>query len=169
MFLGSLSTVALILTSASTGTIAFSPEAVVRNDILLLSDVADVSVLPLELRERAAVLPLMKLNGTLNGQTIRIAAIASRARSLLPALAPWLQHAEGTIFIVRRKNVPMQPVAGATRKDGIAKDDIVRVTVTAGIFKVERQTIAMSDAKMGEGMFVRTQEGKALSVICCEE
>jgi hypothetical protein len=169
MFPGSLSTTLLIIASASTGVISFAHEAVVRADTLYLGDVVDTHALPVELRDRTARLPLMKLPKSSDPLNLRTKDIASRARSLMPVLTPWFQETDGTVSILRRKDDPMQPIASATQEGGIAKGDRVRVTIVAGIYTIESQGIAMSDAKIGERMFIKTGDRKTLSVACCGE
>jgi hypothetical protein len=169
MILGSLSSTTLIIVSAAAGVISFAPEAVVRDDTLYLGDVVDMGTLPADLRDRSATLPLMKLPKGSDPLTLRTADIASRARALMPALAPWFQKTNGIVLVLRRKADPMRLVAGATQEGGIAKDDRVSVTLVAGIYTIKRQGIAMSDAKIGERLFVKTEDRKALSAICCGE
>lgn len=159
----------MIFASVAAGGVLFTPEVVVRNDILYLGDVADVSALPINIRNRAEKLPLMRLPENRSPVMLDVSDIAARARSLIPALAPWFQKSVGTVSILRRRDDPMRLMANATQDNSIAKDERVRVTIVAGIYTVERQGIAMSNAKAGERLFVKTENRKVLSVTCCGE
>jgi hypothetical protein len=169
MITGSLSSTLTIIALAAARGISFVPEVVVRGDTVHLGDVADVSVLPENVRSRAEKLPLMRLPTNQKPLKLSGSEIAARARSLMPVLAPWFGSASGTVSIMRRNNDPMQIVANASQLGGIAKDDTVRVTIVAGIYTIERQAIAMSDAQIGERFFVKTQDRKVLSALCCEK
>jgi hypothetical protein len=167
MILGSLSLTPSIIGLALAGSVSLAPTAMVRGDVLRLADIADVSALPAPLRDRAGSLALMTLPDSNDPLHLRGEDIASRARSLLPALAPWLTDLKGKVVVTRRNADPLTPWANATRPVGIRKGDSVQVTVSAGIYKIERQGIAMSDVQPGDGLFVKTKDGKAVSVMCC--
>jgi hypothetical protein len=169
MILGSLSLTSLFLASALTGAVTIAPTAVVRGDILYFGDVADTGVLPEQLRQRAAQLALMKLPNNADDVDLRAEDVAARARALMPALAPWLTRAKGDVSILRRRPDPMRPLAYATQPNGILKDDVVQLTVTAGVYTVERQGVAMSDGKPGQALFIRTEDDKVISALCCRE
>jgi hypothetical protein len=169
MVVGALFSTLSLIASVASGVISFAPEVVIRGDLLYLGQVIDASVLPIELRDRAAKLPLIKLPKGTTALTLRTSDIESRARSIMPALAPMFKNTNGTVLVLRRKEDPMRLVASATKENGINKGDRTRVKIVAGIYTIERQGIALSDAKAGERLFVKTEDRKALSVICCGE
>lgn len=169
MILGSLSFVSSIIALALAGSVPLAPTAIVRGDVLHLGDVADTSQLPMPMRDRATKLALMNLPDNNDPVRLRGEDIAARARSLVPALAPWLAQMKGDIVVRRRSAKLLVPVALATRADGIPKDDPVQLTVSAGIYIIERRGIAMSDGRPGSKLFIRTEDGKAISALCCGE
>jgi hypothetical protein len=169
MILGSLSFASSIIALALAGSVSLVPTAMVRGDVLRLGDVADISQLPMPMRDRASRLELMNLPENHDPVRFRGEDIAARARSLLPALAPWLVQIKGDIVVRRRSADPLMPVAHATRTDGILKDEPVQLTISAGIYTIERRGTAMSDGQPGSKLFIRTEDGKAISALCCGE
>lgn len=167
MILGSLSFASSIIAIALAGSVSLVPTAMVRGDVLRLGDVADTSQLPLPMRDQARRLALMNLPNNSDPVHLRGEDIAARARSLVPALAPWLAQMKGVIIVRRRSADPLSPVARAIRTDGIRKDEPVQLTIFAGIYKIERRGIAMSDGRPGNKLFIRTEDGKAISALCC--
>jgi hypothetical protein len=169
MILGSLSFASSIIALALAGSVSLVPTAMVRGDVLRLGDVADTSQLPMSMRDRASKLELMKLPDNSDSVHLRGEDIAARTRSLMPALAPWLVQMKGDIVVRRRSADPLMPVVHATRTDGILKDEPVQLTISAGIYTIERRGIAMSDGRPGGKLFIKTEDGKAISALCCGE
>ncbi len=149
--------------------LSFISEAKVTTPLLRLGDVADVNALPLVLRQKARALVLMRLSHSRGPIVLKLSDIASRARSLMPSLGPWVPPQKGTLLLVRRTQSPLKIMAIANTAGGITKNDKVRVKIEAGSFTIEREGIALSHAKPGETLFIRTPDRKALSAQCCGE
>jgi hypothetical protein len=149
--------------------LVFVEEAKVAAPVLTLGDVADVATLPVALRKDAEKLVLMKLPASRASLTLSAADVAAKARSLIPSLTPWVEGATGNILIHRRSADPRRIIAIASGPDGITKDDSVRVRIASGPFTIEREGRALSNAKNGDRLFIRTEDRKALSAMCCGE
>jgi hypothetical protein len=147
------------------GQLVFANEIVARGEVLTLGQVADVRKLPANLRAQAAALPLM-VRGP--GGRIEHRQLASRARSLMPALAPWLRgRFEGRLTVASRDAQPAMPMASCDgSEDDVATGDVLAVRITVGPFLIERNGVAMQDARPGERLFIRTADGNALVVQC---
>jgi hypothetical protein len=170
MGLGAVSIGGWIVAASAAGLITFHSDVRPPQNLLRLGDVADVSVLPDALRERAVILPLLRLPKGKDDVQISTGALKSRARALIPALGPWFgEKAEGTVHVRRMTPRATTLLAQALTDHGVAKGDKVRVTLRTGIFTIERDAVAMSNAKPGQRFFARTTDHKALPVLCCGE
>lgn len=146
--------------------IAFFDRMVAQESVLKLGDVADLKVLPVSLRDLAAALPLVTRSAKPIDR-IDHAWLASRARSLMPALSPWFQGPFDGQTIFEPKGGAVSPIADCSPSDdGVTKGDTVTVRILSGPFQIERQTIAMQAAKSGDRLFVRTADGSALAALC---
>jgi hypothetical protein len=152
-------------TPADAGQLAFADKAIARGDVLTLGEVADVQKLPADLRVQAAALPLIARSGD---KVFQHRQLASRARSLMPALAPWLRGPfEGQLAVSARGAQWAMPMASCDgSEEGVAKGDTLAVRISTGPFSIEREGVAMQDAQSGDRLFVRTAEGSALVVQC---
>jgi hypothetical protein len=122
--------------------------------------------MPVPLRNQAAGLRLFVIAPNRKEQNVSQEAMASRVRSLMPALGPCLadRYAGDTrIRMGATNNMMAVPVGG----DAIASGDRVSARIKAGIFTVERAGVAMQSAHRGERFFMRTRDG-AISAQCCE-
>lgn len=150
---------------ADAGQLAFAEKALVRGEVLTLGQVADIQMLPAELRAQAFVLPLL---GRREAKIIEHSKLASRARSLMPALVPWLRGPfEGQLVVSARGTQSLMPMASCDGSDGgVTRGEALVVRVSTGPFLIQREGVAMQDAHPGERLFVRTAEGSALVVQC---
>jgi hypothetical protein len=143
----------------------FAEQIVAGESTLVLDKVADLSVLPDALRKSAAELSILPVGSDAQRGSYTHSQLASRARSLMPALGPWLVGPfEGTLTISHRENLPAALCNGDD--EGIAKGAPVVVRFVAGPFQIERAATALQPAKAGERLFVRTADGEALAVKC---
>ncbi|MFM2411379.1 MAG: hypothetical protein RL481_2207 [Pseudomonadota bacterium] len=161
-----------LLLAAATGatpvvakTLVFADKMVARGDVLTLGQVADLQILPADLRQQASVLPLMKRAGD---GSIEHRQLASRARSLMPALSPWLRGPFKGHLALSARNVPQtMPMANCGSGDeAIVKGAELIVHVTAGPFNIQRDAIALQSGRPGERLFVRTTDGEVLVAQC---
>jgi hypothetical protein len=164
--LGALLLVGSIAASpADAGPLVFADKVVAGGEVLTLGQVADLEVLPADLRQHAAVLPLLSRR---RDGLIEHSQLASRARSLMPALAPWLRGPfEGRVAVFARNVPPAMPMASCDAGEGgVPKGEELTVRVTSGPFDIQRQATALQSAKPGERLSVRTADGAALAVQC---
>lgn len=153
------------LAGALLSQIAFKDDAVVVRGPVTLGQVADLSALPIALRGRASDLALMERPG--KATAIPHRALAGRARSLMPALRPWLGAAQSGVlrFSPHYDARPGQLiVAGAPEA---ARGARVAVVTQAGPFRIERRGTLVQDADGGARAFVRFVDGSVVSAACC--
>jgi hypothetical protein len=98
-------------------TIVFENEAHVASQIVTLEDVADLSILPAALYERARTIEIASFPRAGHRLTLSTGFISERARAQLPALAAWLpQGARESVIVERRlAPAPAQPKPAAPR------------------------------------------------------
>ena len=151
--------------AAQPGAIAFREVLELPQAALRLGDVADMAEVPPELRARASALVLAR------GREARVWShryLAARARSLMPALGPWLiGDYPGTLRIdqARGRN---QPVMALIDKLPVAYGDKLTARATTGIFTIDREATALQPAESGTFVFVRTRDG-VIKSLCCGE
>lgn len=145
--------------------IAFKDEAVAARGPVTLGQVADVSALPASMRRRASDLVLIERPARV--VTVSHRVLASRARSLMPALAPWLgEIRSGTLRLEAHHDA--QPVRLVSDGGSRAiRGGSVTVVTRAGPFTIERRGTAVQDARSGERGFVRFADGSVVSATCC--
>jgi hypothetical protein len=145
--------------------IVFAEQIVAGEQVLVLNKAADLSVLPDALRKKAAGLPILPIGSDAQNGIYAHSQLASRARSLMPVLGPWLAGPfEGTLKISPKEHLLAALCGGGD--GGIEKGAPVVVRVIAGPFRIEREATALQHAKAGERLFVRTADGKALTAKC---
>ena len=150
------------------GALPFAADAEIRGEVVRLGDIIDVAGLPSEMRRNAAVLPLARFDRDTPQANIPRAFLAAQARARMPGLAPWLAGNDtGTIRLHRRLRAGMPIVVSATA-EGVTRGETVSLDIDTGTFYITRQAVAMTDARPGERLFVRTAEGKAVSARCIE-
>lgn len=152
----------------STGNrIAFRSDAVAKDGLVLLSDVADIRILPVSIRARAASLAIPAPRGTAN---IRANALAGRFRAQMPVLACWLPALNQAKVVIRpdERKATTAPTSGVTapvvKSKAVRAGDMVSLNVAIGPIRVERQVTAMQAADPGQRMFVKEADGSMLSV-----
>ena len=134
--------------------------------VLLLSEAADLSALPRELQARAGSLQLATLPPSLTTVVLDHKYLASRARSLLPALSPWLRaDSEGQMAISRRdkRKSGFRAACGA---DGLQKGQMIPLNLSVSGIMIERTAEVMQSAKPGQKFFARAADGDVLTAIC---
>jgi hypothetical protein len=137
-----------------------TPAAAVR-----LGDIADLEALPPDLRRRAGALVL--LPHPYAETAIEHHRLASRARSLLPGLAPWLtEPGDGRLRI--RALVPAPAGDAFVKVDGeVGAGTIVSVISSNGAVSIERQGVATQPGRYGRHVFVRFLDGAVVAARCC--
>ncbi len=159
---------ALIFAGTAAGAaITFVPEAPVTGPVVHLGDVADLSAVPASLRERAAALELVRLVRDQRRVVLDRADLASRARSLLPALAPLLAMDHGPVVVLRHVGAAPLPQVSGANDLGIAKGETVQLTVRSGPVTVQRSARALQAGQAGGQVFVMTEERAVLAAVCC--
>jgi hypothetical protein len=146
--------------------IRFFDTALIEGETITLKQVADLRDLPTEWRLQAEGLTLQKWDRKRPAASLDHAALASRVRALMPALASWLRGPfDGSMRVTDNRGTQRLPLA-ACGEDGLDKGDAVTIQIAAGPFQIERETIALQPAKPGERLFVKTADGDALAVQC---
>ncbi|HEX7753428.1 MAG TPA: hypothetical protein VF440_13630 [Novosphingobium sp.] len=145
--------------------LAFVPIAEIRGETVRLGDVADISVLPSALRAEAAALPLARLNPDAVQASVPHSFLAAQARSRLPALAAWIPPGQSGVLALRRHVPASMPRARGASFGGVAPGEPVALTVQAGGFRIERAGRALSAARPGERLFVRTADRQVLAAV----
>lgn len=145
--------------------IRFREMAEVSADRVRLEDVADLSVLPMGIRQRAGGLVLLPRKGS--APAIPHARLAARARSLMPLLGPWLAYRySGTVSLKRAPGYMASVIGRGAKEAEIAADEPVTLSLVTGIFTIERTGTALQSAHSGSHFFVRTPDG-VVTALCC--
>lgn len=138
-----------------------------RSGPVRLGEVADLAPLPSGLRERASKLQIAVIRSVKESVSIPHRQIAARARAMLPALGPWLVVASDDLLLINtERSARRLPTATSASGDVIVAREPVVATVSAGIFRIHREGIALQDAAPGERLFVRTPDG-VITALCC--
>ena len=162
-----MSILAQIAAAAAVPAILFAPQASLPTAHVRLGDIADVSALPADLQSRAAALELAVLPRDTRRTVIDRAWLASRARALVPGLAPYLGAQTGSVVILRHALAAPVPVVRGADAGSIHRGETVEVFVRAGPVAVTRAATALQDAVPGGMLFVVTQERSVLAAQCC--
>lgn len=154
---------AICLTMALAGAGPVSPVALedqvwVEGPYVTLNDVADLSVLPASIRSEAGAIRVARLQAP--QQSISASVIASRARSTLPALAPWFCELQDKDIQLYRSGSTLPTDPDIAFRQG----QRLTLTITVGRVAVERDVWALQDGRRSGALFVRTAEGEALRV-----
>jgi hypothetical protein len=158
----------MAVTPMPIGNVQFSEKVTVEHGLITLGQVADLSELPSDIRQRAKDLPLISFASTNRELILEHSRLASRARSLMPALSPWLRDdvtGRSIAISVAARNAALNADCGSGI-DGVAHGDTVVISIKAGPFMVERQTRALQSAKPGQKFFVRTIDDSVLTARC---
>ena len=155
----------LAAAAAQPGAIVFREVLEPPQAALRLGDVAEMAEIPPELRARASALVIARDRIARVGSHRHLAA---RARSLMPALGPWLTgDYPGTLRIDKVRG-RRQPVLVLADKFPVAYGDKLTARTTIGIFTIDREATALQSAESGALVFVRTRDGVIRS-LCCGE
>lgn len=128
-----------------------------------LGEISDLSALPAPLRARAAAVVVLAMAPPASHHSH--AALAARARALLPALGPWLPRSYPGRLSVPPATPGIAAVALATT-EAVAAGDAVTLRVRTGPFEIRREARALQPAKPGQAVFVRTADG-VVRATCC--
>jgi hypothetical protein len=151
---------------ASVGNVMFHDATRTSAQVVRLGNIADLSSVPISLRPQAAALALFETTPV--EQVVGQHQVASRARSLMPALGPWLSRPySGVVRIEGRFVQGPKTVVESNGPDGVVAGAAVITRLRLGIYTIERNGLALQPAKFGERLFVRTSDG-VLSAYCCE-
>lgn len=156
-----------LLAAAANGAIVFAPQAKVESPRVRLGDVADLSAVPPLLREKARALVLIDLREDRRRTVVDVAGLASRARALMPVLAPLLRSATGQVVIARHQARPALPEACGVEAGGIAKGESVTLRIRFGPVTIERAVRALQAADAGQQLFVSTPARDVIEALAC--
>lgn len=144
----------------------FNPFIETDGNAVTLAEVADISVLPPDIRAQAAALVLYKLPKSRKPTRLPREALASRARSLLPILNPWLANRyEGDVVVnadVASQNLPSADCGD----DGLDAGGSVMARLESGAFAIERSVRLLQPAEPGGRFFAQTSDGGVMTVFC---
>lgn len=155
----------LAAAAAQPGAIVFREVLEPPTATLRLGDVAEMADVPPQLRVRASALVIAR-DGQAKVWSHRY--LAARARSLMPALGPWLAgDYPGTLRIDETRG-QKQPILALTDRLPVAYGDKLTARATIGIFMIDRDATALQPAESGAFVFVRTRDG-VMKSLCCGE
>ena len=154
---------------AKPAVLEFRPSVNIVDRSVRLADLADLRALPKALRARAEGLVVFRLPPVNRDHLISADVLIARVRSLMPALAPWLDPSAKTElrlsyaapFSEPRKphtqNSGLIPIAVRTGDRLVARFDV-------GVVAVERTVVALQPARVGTAVFARSSEGAIVSL-----
>lgn len=145
--------------------LAFTNRVQTSSKDVVLGDVASLQALPPKLQEAARQLVLMPAPKWHEVRIVRHSFLASRARSMMPVLSPWLAGSQTGMAEIARGSNPRMDVT-TVKLDGIqiVKSEHLRAKVRVGVFTIERDVTALQPASPGGQFFARTESGEVLSV-----
>jgi hypothetical protein len=136
---------------------------------LTLGEVADLSVLPSEMRSSASALVVVTMQKSRTTGSVPHAVLASRARSLMPALGAWLpSEQQGSVNIARRANTN-RGFTARCGKEGLEKGASVSVRLTTRDLTIDRSALVLQAAKSGQRFFAKAADGTVLNATCEEQ
>jgi hypothetical protein len=170
-----MNVVAILLLSAA-ATVSPAGAVVFHHDVqlaaatsLTLGEVADLSVLPSEMRSSAAALVVVTIQKSRTIGSVPHAVLASRARSLMPALGPWLpSEQQGSVNIAPRANTNLGFTARCG-EDGLEKGASVTLRLTTRDISIDRSALVLQTAKSGQRFFAKAADGTVLNATCEEQ
>jgi hypothetical protein len=159
---------AVLAAAMPQSTIIFRPFVAMETRQVTLGTVADLSRLPKPLRTKARQIMLFQIPDGERYVRLPLIQIASRARSLLPALIPWLPRAPtGDVILARSVKSSVRMVAAASAQGSIEAGSPINVSVYSGVFRIDLGAIAMQKGQKGGYFFAKSSTGKLLRVECC--
>lgn len=87
--------------------IVFASQVEARERVVTLGALADVSVLPVDIRAPAAALRILKIPEDRDQIQVNEAQLRGRVAALAPALKPWLEGADNQVLIRYQRNIPV--------------------------------------------------------------
>lgn len=155
--------------SAKPAFLEFRPAVNIIDQSVRLADLADLMALPKVLRARAEGLVVFRLPLVNRDHLIGADVLIARVRSLMPALASWLDPSIKTRIRVsyavpfsepRKLNSQSSRLSAVAVRTGdrlVAKFDV-------GVVTVERTVVALQPARVGTAVFARSSEGAIVSL-----
>ena len=155
--------------SAKPAVVEFRPSVTIVDRSVRLADLADLMALPKALRARAAALVIFRLPSVNRDHLIGADVIIARARSLMPALAPWLDLSINTKLRLSYAAPFSEPGEFYSQSSGLAPiavraGDKLVAQFDVGVVTVERTVVALQQARAGTVVFARTPEGAIVSL-----
>jgi hypothetical protein len=148
--------------------VVFRDEATVTSRSVTLGQIANLDTLPPSMKVEAATIHLFDFRPRQKQIRVTQSDLVSRARSLLPSLAPCLPRQQTGDVTISFGDARISPIfVRSTSGTGFKSGDKVATRLDAGIFSIEREGVAMQDGVPGARAFVRTRDG-VLSALCCE-
>lgn len=160
----------LACVASSQAPLIFKAEVVATDAVVRLADVADLSILPTPLRERAAAIEVARPG---DGQEVlSTRRMAQRARAALPGLTPWLPDAPDRLVRLERPSAETPELFASRQAEAdagatgplVSPGEALTLEVRVGPVKVEREVRALQAGWPGRRLFVRTPEGEVLTV-----
>jgi hypothetical protein len=159
---------AILAAAMPQSTIIFRPFVAMETRQITLGTVADLSRLPEPLRSKARQIMLFQIPDGERYVRLPLIQIASRARSLFPALIPWLPRTPtGDVILARSVRSSVRMVATASAQGSIEAGSPVNVSVYSGAFRIDLGAIAMQKGQKGRYFFAKSSTGELLRVECC--
>jgi hypothetical protein len=156
---------AALQTGAAPMQIRFKETAVIRSKSIRFDEVADLTPLPPDVRAKAERLVLLS-QARIRG-AVPHAALAARARSLMPLLRPWLEGRYAGYLQVNAGWQPSLQIVGQGIEQGrIADGEVVALSLSTGSFTIERQGVALQSALDGAHFFAKTSDGVVVALCC---
>jgi hypothetical protein len=148
----------------------FRPFVTIQSRGVTLKDVAELKALPVPLRTKAAQLVLFQMHEGQRYVQLPTSQLASRARSLLPALRAWLpSQTKGAVVVMRPSQEAVRMIASAPSPSHIVPGAAVNVSVYSGAIRIDLGATALQKGRVGHYFFARSQTGQLLRLECCGE
>ena len=155
--------------SAKPAVVEFRPSVNIVDRSVRLGDLADLMMLPKTLRARAATLTIFRLPPVNRDHLIGADVITARVRSLMPALASWLDPSVKTELRVSYAAPFSEPRKLNTQSSGLTpvavrSGDRLVAKFDVGVVTVQRTVVALQSARAGTAVFARSSEGGIVSL-----
>jgi hypothetical protein len=154
---------------AKPAVLEFRPSVNIVDRSVRLADLADLRVLPKVLRARAEGLVVFRLPSVDRDHLIGADVLIARVRSLMPALAPWLNASAKTEIRVSYAAPFSEPRKSYTQNSGlipiaVRTGDRLVAKFDVGVVTVQRTVVALQPARAGTAVFARSSEGGIVSL-----
>ena len=155
--------------NAKPAVVEFRPSVNIVDRSVRLADLANLMALPNALRARAAALVIFRLPSVNRDHLIGADILTARVRSLMPALAPWLDPSVRTKLRLSYAAPFSELLKFNGQSSGLAPiavraGDKLVARLNVGVVTVERTVVALQPARAGTAVFARTTEGAIVSL-----